>query len=269
MRQEIPIFILCGGLGTRLKEETIYRPKPMVPIGDMPILWHIMSFYRAHGFKKFILCLGFKGEVIRDYFLNFSDRNSDLTLNLETNKKIIHEKHSVDWEVTFADTGQETMTGARIALAAKKYLGKADHFGVTYGDGLTNANLEDEWNFHLRAEKMGTVLGVSPPSRFGEFVLEGTLAKNFREKPHFEDRLINGGFFFFKKEALSYFSSQKECVLEQEALAKMTNDEELAVYRHTGFWACMDTHRDREALDLLWQSGNAPWSQYEMATSSN
>ncbi len=259
-RNSLPVFILCGGLGTRLKEETEFRPKPMVPVGEQPILWHIMKTYRKYGFKKFVLCLGFKAEVIKSYFLNYSKLNSDFTVDLNTNNVTVHSvDHDLDWEVTLAYTGELTMTGARIARAAEKYLGDAEHFAVTYGDGLTDANLADELDFHLGHGKTGTILGVNPPSRFGEIKIEKDVVTEFAEKPEFTDEWINGGYFFFKKDFLKYLSKDESCVLERQPLVDLARDGGLKMYRHSGYWACMDTQRDREQLNKLWQSGNAPW----------
>lgn len=259
--QMVPIFILCGGLGTRIKEETDLRPKPMVPIGHHPILWHVMKSYSAYGFKKFILCTGFKQEVIKDYFLNYTHRYSDFTVDLATNDVAIHSiDHREDWEVTLAYTGEHTMTGARVLIAAEKYLGKATHFAVTYGDGLTDAHLGSEFSFHLEQGKIGTVLGVNPPSRFGEIKTDGDNVIEFSEKPHFKEKWINGGYFFFKREFLNYLSRDVECVLEKTPLVELTKDEELSLFKHPGFWDCMDTQRDRDFLNQLWKSGQAPWS---------
>lgn len=258
----IPVFILCGGLGTRLKEETEFRPKPMVPIGEHPILWHIMHLYRHHGFKRFILCTGFKSEVIKSYFLNYSSMRSDFTVNLKTDHLTIHSlHHEEDWEVTIAYTGEETMTGARVAIATEKYLGDAPHAAVTYGDGLSDVNLEKEFAFHLTHGKMGTVLGVNPPSRFGEIRLEEDTVLDFQEKPEFKEKWINGGFFFFKREFFAkYLSKHPECILERAPLTKLAEDKELNLFKHKGFWSCMDTQRDRDDLQRLWNSGNAPWT---------
>lgn len=258
---DTPVFILCGGLGTRLKEETEFRPKPMVPVGNHPILWHIMHIYRHHGFKKFILCLGFKAEVIKSYFLNYASMNSDFTVDLKTNHLTVHSyDHEEDWEVTLADTGEGTMTGARLALAAKKYLGTASHAAVTYGDGLTDANLSDEFLFHQTHGKIGTVLGVNPPSRFGEIRLLGDNVTAFSEKPEFKDNWINGGFFFFQRTFFSQFLSfDPQCVLEKSPLVALAQQGQLNLYKHTGFWACMDTQRDRDHLQQLWSSHQAPW----------
>lgn len=259
---EIPVFILCGGLGTRLKEETEFKPKPMVPIGNHPILWHIMRLYRRHGFRKFILCTGFKSEVIKSYFLNYSSLNSDFTVDLKKNSLNIHSvDHDDDWEVTVAYTGENAMTGARIAIAAEKYLGNAPHAAVTYGDGLTDANLSHEFAFHCSHGKIGTILGVNPPSRFGEIQLEGDSVVEFLEKPEFKEKWINGGFFFFQREFFSkYLSRDESCVLERNPLVSLAEDEQLQLYKHHGFWGCMDTQRDRDSLNQMWESGRAPWT---------
>lgn len=256
----IPVFILCGGLGTRLKEETEFRPKPMVPIGSHPMLWHIMRTYREYGFKRFVLCLGFKAEVIKSYFLNFTSLNSDFTVDLSNNAVTTHSiDHDLDWEVTLAFTGEESMTGARVARAAARYLGSAPHFAVTYGDGLTDANLAEEFRFHCEQGRTGTVLGVNPPSRFGELLVQHDAVAEFVEKPAIGDHWINGGYFFFSRDFLRYLSEDASCVLERDPLSALARDGGLAVYRHRGFWACMDTQRDREYLNALWESGRAPW----------
>lgn len=257
----VPVFVLCGGLGTRLREETELRPKPMVPVGNRPILWHIMRSYAHHGFRRFVLCLGYKAEVVKAYFLNYPSLNSDFTVELKTNKVKVHSiDHDQDWEVTLADTGELTMTGARVARAAAKYLGDAEHFAVTYGDGLTDANLAEEYRFHAGHDRHGTVLGVNPPSRFGELRVDGTKVESFSEKPDFAESWINGGYFFFRRAFLPYLSAAESCVLEKEPLVRLAADGQLNVYRHRGFWACMDTQRDREHLDKLWSAGQAPWA---------
>lgn len=254
------MFILCGGLGTRLREETELRPKPMVPIGGHPILWHIMRSYSHHGFKTFVLCLGYKAEVIKSYFLNYPTMNSDFTIELATNNVVVHKiDHEQDWQVTLADTGPLTMTGARVARAAAKYLGDAQHFAVTYGDGVTDANLAEEFDFHVKKGKAATVLGVNPPSRFGELKLQEDEVVEFAEKPDLSDNWINGGYFFFKREALKYLSKDEGCVLEKEPLVNLAKDRALNIRKHRGFWYAMDTQRDREYLEELWKSGKAPW----------
>lgn len=256
----VPVFILCGGLGTRIKEETEFRPKPMVPIGEHPILWHVMQIYARHGFRRFILCLGFKADVVREYFRNFYLHNSDCTINLKTNEVTAHETRlNLDWEVTLAYTGEKNMTGSRIAQATRKYLGDAEHFAVTYGDGLTDADLVAEFRQHLAHRKTGTVLGVNPPSRFGEIKVKGDRVAAFAEKPEIENHWINGGYFFFQRSFLKYLSEDEGCVLEQEPLVRLARGGQLDIYRHRGFWASMDTQRDREHLTKLVAAGNPPW----------
>lgn len=258
---DVPVFILCGGLGTRLKEETGSRPKPMVPIGDHPILWHLMNSYASHGFRRFVLCLGYKADVVKSYFLNYSSLNSDFTVNLKSNEMTVHSMDQTrDWDVTLAFTGELNMTGSRIAQATSKYLGDSEHFAVTYGDGLTDANLAEEFAFHLSHDNIGTVLGANPPSRFGELKLEQTRVMEFAEKPDLQEAWINAGYFFFRREFTQYLSQNDNCVLEQKPLMKLASDGELRIYRHRGFWQCMDTLRDLEFLDALWNSGEAPWA---------
>ncbi|MFV0340855.1 MAG: sugar phosphate nucleotidyltransferase [Parachlamydiaceae bacterium] len=256
-----PVYILCGGLGTRIKEETELKPKPMVPIGNYPILWHIMHLYRRHGFRKFVLCTGFKSEVIKSFFINYHSMHSDFTVDLQSNAMKVHSiHHEEDWEVTVAYTGEETMTGGRVQIAASKYLGDAEHVAVTYGDGLTNANLAEEFAFHLSHGKVGTILGVNPPSRFGELKIDGSEVVKFEEKPDFHEKWINGGFFFFKREFFKeYLPARSDLILEKDPLIKLAEDRELQIYKHPDFWACMDTQRDRDHLTKLWQSGQAPW----------
>lgn len=256
----VPVFVLCGGLGTRLKEETEFRPKPMVSIGERPILWHIMQIYARHGFKRFVLCLGFKADYIKDYFRNWHLHNADCTIKLKNNEVAIHERRQdLDWEITLAYTGERNMTGSRIAQAAHKYLGSAEHFAVTYGDGLTDADLGTEFRFHLARPKLGTVLGVNPPSRFGEIRIDGDKVLKFAEKPDIEDRWINGGYFFFHRDFRRYLSEEESCVLEREPLVRLARDGKLNIFKHRGFWACMDTQRDRELLTRLVESGHPPW----------
>jgi glucose-1-phosphate cytidylyltransferase len=259
---KIPVFILCGGLGTRLKEMTEFRPKPMIPIGGDPILLHIMKHYGDFGFRRFVLCMGYKSEIIRDYFLNFYAMNSDVTIELKTNSVEVHSvDHSCDWQVTLAYTGELTMTGARLARAAERYIGSAEHYAVTYGDGLTDADLVAEFDFHLSHGKIGTVLGVNPPSRFGEFHMEGDELVDFVEKPERQSAWMNGGYFFFRRDFAGYLSPEEGCVLERDPLARLARDRQLAVFQHRSFWACMDTQRDHDYLTSLWESGDPPWAR--------
>jgi glucose-1-phosphate cytidylyltransferase len=257
---DVPVFVLCGGLGTRLKEETEFRPKPMVPVGNDPILLHLMRLYSAHGFRQFVLCCGFRADVIKDYFLNYASLRSDFSVDLSANKVTLHSvDHKDDWTVTLADTGERTMTGGRVARAAAKYLNGRSEFAVTYGDGLADVDLGKELEFHLSHGKVGTVLGVNPPSRFGELKLSGDQVIEFAEKPKFSDEWINGGFFYFKDRFLDYLIEDESCVLERAPLVKLAQDGELSMYRHTGFWHCMDTQRDRDELNEMWNGGDAPW----------
>lgn len=265
----VPVFILCGGMGTRLREETELRPKPMVPIGNRPILWHIMKIYAWHGFRRFVLCLGYKGAFIKSYFLDYASLSSDFTVNLATNRFVAHARDATeDWDVTLADTGETTMTGARVAIAARRYLGDAPHFAVTYGDGVTDADLCREYDYHLRHGKAGTVLGVNPPSRFGEIKLQGRRVAAFSEKPDLRHNWINGGFFFFRRPFLSYLSDAEQCILEREPLTRLADDGQLNLFQHRGFWACMDTQRDREHLTHLVEAGQAPWMKWQTNKSS-
>jgi len=261
---KVPVFILCGGLGTRIKEETEFIPKPMVPLGNHPILWHIMKFYSYHGFKEFVLCTGFKSEVVKSYFLNYASLNSDFTISLHNNNLMVHSiDHDEDWKVTVAYTGELTMTGTRIAIAAEKYLGDSEYFAVTYGDGLCDINLREELDFHISHGKIGTVVGINPPSRFGELIIVEDAVVEFDEKPEFVDEWMNGGYFFFKREFLRYLSKDENCVLEKDPLVNLARDGQLKIYRHRGFWACMDTQRDRDNLNNLWYLGKAPWGIWQ------
>lgn len=261
MSDAVKVMILCGGMGTRLRELTELRPKPMVEIGGRPILWHIMKTYSHHGMVEFILCLGYKGATIRDYFLNYHAMSRDFTVRLGSAAGVtIHDGSSgeSDWVVTLTDTGERTMTGGRIARAAR-YLGDGATFAVTYGDGLTDADLRGALAFHRQSGRLATLTGVRPPSRFGELVVEAGRAVAFSEKPPLSTGLVNGGFFFFQKDFLRYLSDDEACVLERAPLERCAVDGQLGVYEHSGFWHCMDTPRDWEMLQGLWESGRAPW----------
>ena len=261
--KETPVFVLCGGLGTRLREHTGILPKPMVPIGNRPILWHLMRRYSHYGFKNFILCLGYKAEVVKSYFLNYSTLNSDFSINLQSNELVVHSvDHDEDWNVTLAFTGERNMTGSRIAQASEKYLGNAEHFAVTYGDGLTDVDLGAEFDYHLSHGRIGTVLGANPPSRFGELKLDGEHVCEFAEKPDLHSAWINAGYFFFRKTFTKYLDKSEDCVLERSPLVDLAADGELNLYKHHGFWQCMDTLRDLELLESLWNSGKAAWAKY-------
>lgn len=252
------IVILCGGFGTRLREETEYKPKPMVEIGDMPILWHIMKIYSTYGFNEFILCLGYKGEMIKDYFYHYKMRNNDFSMDLKDgNITLFDSKEENDWNIILANTGLNSMTGARIKRI-EKYI-DTDQFMVTYGDGVTNLNISELLKFHKKHKKIGTVTGVYPPSRYGELRIEDDRVVSFDEKPDTGVAPISGGYFVFNKEFFDYLNTDESCVLEKEPLARLARNKQLKVYNHKGFWQCMDTYRDYTFLNDLWKSNKAQW----------
>ncbi len=255
------VVILCGGQGTRLREETEFKPKPMVQIGDKPILWHIMRHYAHHGFKEFVLCLGYKGDVIRDYFLNFSYRNCDFTVTLGQQHDItLHTPPAeLDWRVTLAETGQATLTGARVKKAAR-HLGGGP-FMLTYGDAVADVDLRALLAAHQKSGRLATVTAVHPgKSRYGELESENDRVASFAEKPDtHQNTRISGGFFVFEPGFLDYLDDDEGCVLEQEPMQRLVQDGQLSVFHHTGYWQCMDTYRDTLMLNQLWQSGEAPW----------
>jgi glucose-1-phosphate cytidylyltransferase len=258
---DIPVFILCGGLGTRIKEETEFRPKPMVPIGEHPILWHVMQSYARHGFRRFVLCLGFKADAVKDYFSNFHLHNADCTIKLKTNEVTVHEhRQQLDWEVTLAYTGEKNMTGSRVAQAARKYLGKAKHFAVTYGDGLSNIDINASIRAHRRAKKICTLSAVHPAGRFGSLKIEdnGSI-HTFNEKPQFEQDYVNGGYMVCHRNIFNYLTDDPNVMLEREPVAKLVADGQLHSYRHEDFWQPMDTYQESQYLNKLWAEGKAPW----------
>lgn len=258
------VIILCGGMGTRLREETEYKPKPMVEIGGKPILWHIMKIYAHYGYKEFILALGYKGDVIRDYFLNYFSYNNDFTVHLGNKEEIIyHNNHSEqDWRVTLAETGDDSMTGYRVKLAGK-YLNE-DNFMLTYGDAVADVNIKELVAFHKKQNTIGTVTGVYPPSRFGDLITEGNQVKKFNEKIKniVNQEPINGGFFVFKKKILDYIPDDPSIDFERFPLESITNENELSVYKHKGFWQSMDTFRESQLLNRLWKD-NPQWKVWE------
>ncbi len=254
-----PVVILCGGMGTRFREQTEFRPKPMIEIAGKPILWHIMSWYAGQGFKRFVLCLGYKAEFIKRYFLDYAALQSDFTVHLQTPNEIdYHGGVLCDWSVTCVETGLNAMTGARLKRVAK-HLGTGE-FLLTYGDGLADVDIRASLEFHRSHGKLATVTGVSPLSRFGELVVSGSQVKKFSEKPSIDHGFINGGFFVFSQGALDYVSNDESCILEREPLEQLARDEQLMVFPHRGFWQCMDTRRDLEQLEAVWNSGHAPWA---------
>jgi len=257
------VVILAGGKGTRIPEETEFRPKPMIKIGERPILWHIMKIYGTFGYTDFIICLGYKGEMIKEYFLNYKFVNSDFTITLGRHDEIkVHGKNSEDhWAVTLADTGLEAQTGSRIKKIGKYIDGET--FMVTYGDGVADINIKDLLLFHKSHKKIGTLTGVHPQSRFGELRIKGSRIVEFSEKPNITSGYINGGFFVFDREIFDYLRNDDDCALEKEPLEILAREGQLMVYSHDGFWQCMDTVRDMRLLNDLWAQGNAPWKIWE------
>jgi glucose-1-phosphate cytidylyltransferase len=253
------VVLLCGGLGTRLREETEFRPKPMVSIGNRPILWHIMKTYSHFGFNHFVLALGYKGEMIKEYFYHFELMNNDLTLELGHPEKFdIHRCYDEnEWKVTMVDTGEKALKGARLKRI-EGYI-EEDELMVAYGDSLADIDLGDLLRFHRRHGKLATVTGVNIASRFGELRLEGDRVTAFNEKPEITDRYINGGFFVFSRKIFEYLSSDDACDLEVGALENLAHEGQLMVYKHPGLWSCMDTYRDMEHLNHLWDEGEAFW----------
>ncbi len=258
MRLKPKVVILCGGRGIRIAEETISKPKPMVQVGEKPILWHIMKHYARYGFDEFILCLGYKGEIIKEYFLRYRAMSCDFTIQLGKSDAIeFHDATAEEsWRVTLADTGLHTNSGGRI-LRIEKYLRDDEPFFLTYGDGLSDVNLDGLLRFHLSKRLAATVTGVHPLSRFGELKIHGDLVAEFSEKPQVADGWINGGFFVLNKEALNYIKG--DVMFERQPLERLAGARQLAVYKHHGFWQCMDTRRDLDKLNELWESGQAPW----------
>jgi glucose-1-phosphate cytidylyltransferase len=263
VNSEVPVVILCGGMGTRLREETEYRPKPLVEVGGRPVLWHIMKIYGSQGFKRFVLCLGYKGEMIRQYFLNYRLMTRNFTLQLDGDKEPMVERNGAPegWTITFADTGTKAMTGARIKRISH-YI-EAEEFMVTYGDGVANINISELLNFHRSHGRLATVTAVHPVARFGELMIEGSRVVRFAEKSQVPEGYINGGFFVFNKKVFSYLTEDDDCVLERDPLERLAADEELMTYHHTDFWHCMDTYRDLQVLNQLWESPNPPWKVWK------
>ncbi|MBI3534008.1 MAG: glucose-1-phosphate cytidylyltransferase [Deltaproteobacteria bacterium] len=259
---------LAGGRGTRISEETGTKPKPMIEIGEIPILVHLMRWYYSFGFNDFVICAGYRAWEIKQFFLTYEFRKNHLVIDHRTvqnappssfHRSKIQEK----WRVRVIDTGLECMTGGRIAKAFDEVTSEQElsHFAVTYGDGLSNVNLNEELTFHHTNKKLGTVLGVPPLARFGELgIVNGNQVKNFLEKPQSRGGFINGGFFFFKKEFRNYLASDDSCVLEKTPLSKLSQEGQLIMYKHMDFWHPMDTLRDRTHLENLWDSGKAPWT---------
>jgi glucose-1-phosphate cytidylyltransferase len=254
------VVILAGGLGTRLTEETMVRPKPMVEIGGHPLLWHIMKHYSHHGFKEFYIALGYRGDVIKRFFLDYLNLSGNMTIDLSSGKVEMHDRECEDWIVHMVDTGFETQTGGRIKRL-EPFLKDAP-FMVTYGDGVCNIDLSELLEFHRTHGRMATVTAVRPPSRFGGLVFEGEMVREFTEKPQIGEGWINGGFLVFEPTLFRYLHND-HTVLESGALEQLAIDRQLMAFRHDQFWQCMDTLRDRNLLESLWQEHRAPWKVWD------
>lgn len=252
------LVILAGGYGSRLGEITNVVPKPMVQIGGKPILWHIMKIYSHYGIKEFIICLGYKANVIKDYFIHYNEINRDFTINLKDGDINFHNNHEEDdWKVTLVDTGIDTLKGARLKKIAK-YLDEDINL-LTYGDGLANININDLIKFHMKANKILTISGVHPPARFGELKACGDVLESFEEKVQTSQGLINGGYMVFSKKLLEYLTEDEMCDLEYGVLEELAQQGKIAVYKHEGLWACMDNERDMSKLNRLWKNNEAFW----------
>ncbi|MBX9577415.1 MAG: glucose-1-phosphate cytidylyltransferase [Chthoniobacterales bacterium] len=248
--------ILAGGLGTRISEETVLKPKPMVEIGGKPLLWHVMKIYSAHGINDFIICAGYKGYLIKEYFANYFLHMSDVTFDIKENSMEVHERYAEPWKVTVVDTGEETMTGGRLKKVAR-YLG-AETFCMTYGDGVGDVAIPKVLEAHHCSQRKATITAVQPPGRFGALHLENDAVAHFIEKPEGDGAWINGGFFVLEPEVLSYIEHD-QIIWEREPLQRLAQEKELSAYQHHGFWQPMDTLRDKQLLEELWHKGQAPW----------
>jgi len=253
------VILLAGGYGTRLSEYTESIPKPMVSIGGKPILWHIMRSFATFGHKDFYLALGYKAEVVKEYFLHYHSLNSDFTVDMTTGLVVPHQTDETDWMVTLVQTGLESMTGGRVKRM-QRFIGN-ETFMLTYGDGVANVNIDELLNFHRSHGKMVTITAVHPGARFGELNLVGDKVTNFQEKPQMAQGWINGGFFVIEPEFFELINDDKT-ILERDPLEKAAAMGELMAFQHQGYWQCMDTKRDRDLLEELWQSGNVPWNKY-------
>lgn len=253
--------ILAGGLGTRISEETHLRPKPMIEIGGRPILWHIMKMYSSHGLNDFIICCGYKGYLIKEYFANYFLHMSDVTFDMTLNQMEVHQQKAEPWRVTLVDTGEQTMTGGRLRRVSE-YLRGEESFCFTYGDGLSDIDIADSIAFHRAHGKLATVTAVTPPGRYGALERSGNQVINFVEKPRGEGGLINGGFFVLSPKVINLIEGD-HISWESLPLSKIASEGQLMAYEHTGFWQAMDTLREKTLLEELWQSGNAPWKKWE------
>jgi glucose-1-phosphate cytidylyltransferase len=253
--------ILAGGLGTRISEETHLKPKPMVEIGGRPILWHILKLYSVHGINDFVICCGYKGYVIKEYFANYFLHMSDVTFDMTQNTMEVHQRKAEPWRVTLVDTGETTLTGGRLKRVAR-HLDGEEAFCFTYGDGLADIDITAEIAFHRGHGRLATVAAVQPPGRYGALALEGERVSGFQEKPLGDGGWINGGFFVLSPKVLAYIDGDQTS-WESESLERLAAEDQLRAYFHTGFWQPMDTLRDKNHLEVLWQSGRAPWKVWE------
>lgn len=249
--------ILAGGFGTRLSEETAVKPKPMVEIGGMPILWHILKLYSAHGVNDFIICCGYKGYVIKEYFANYFLHQSDVTFNMAENTMEVHRKRAEPWKVTLIDTGYNTMTGGRLKRV-KEYLKDEEAFCFTYGDGVGDIDIRASIDFHRSHGKLATMTSTFPPGRFGAIDIQDNAIKSFKEKPRGDGAMINGGFFVLSPQVIERITDDSS-VWEQQPLMSLAEDDQLMAFKHEGFWQPMDTLRDKNKLQELWETGKAPW----------
>ncbi len=252
--------ILSGGLGTRISEETHLKPKPMIEIGGRPILWHIMKIYSSHGVNEFIICCGYKGYIIKEYFANYFLHMSDVTFDMADNRMEVHEHKAEPWKVTLVDTGESTMTGGRLKRVAN-YIRGEEAICFTYGDGLANVNIAESIRFHADHGRLATVTAVRPPGRYGALDRDGDAVRGFIEKPRGDGGWINGGFFVLSPKVLDLIDSD-ETSWEQEPLDRLVNSDQLRAYEHNDFWQPMDTLREKNMLEELWQSGSAPWMSW-------
>lgn len=254
------VVILAGGLGTRISEETHLKPKPMIEIGGRPILWHIMKMYSQHGINEFVICCGYMGYVIKEYFANYFLHMSDVTFDMQSNNMIVHRKSAEDWRVTLVDTGEKTMTGGRLKRVAE-YLNPDEPFCFTYGDGVSDVNITELVEHHKAEGKLATVTAVTPPGRYGALEIGGASVKSFTEKPRGDGAKINGGFFVLSAETIDLISSD-DTSWEEEPLRRLAEMGELSAYIHDGFWQPMDTLREKNMLQKLWDGGTAPWKTW-------
>jgi glucose-1-phosphate cytidylyltransferase len=255
-------MILAGGRGTRISEESSTKPKPMIEIGGMPILWHIMKTYEKHGIRDFIICLGYRGDMIKRFFVDYRLFNADITVEIKSGGKVaFHHKDAEDWRVTLVETGENTETGGRVKRAAH-YLGDEDTFLLTYGDGVGNIDIRKSIAFHRAEGKLATVTAVQPPGRFGALDIKDNQVKRFLEKPKGDGGYINGGYFVLSHKCVDYIKGDT-ISWEREPLEKIASEGQLAAFRHDGFWQPMDTLRDKGQLEALWQSGKAPWKAWK------